>query len=803
MNTSLMRRLPVCASVLFLVVVLFATAVFAQNVAEVKPVLLRPDKPLSWWFVGDVVNFKTAPNAPLPVGVQSIEGQVTTINEKVVARVTVPRSQFEAEGWKWKPEAPGYYEIEFFQRNAAGERTLVTEIWWRQAPNKVKGKFERKKFNVAVTLPPTVKGKPIGQFGFHYHLNLKEIPMAALIGYDFAFIHSIPWGNYFTNRTLVMEPERGVYKWDLLDPHVDALVAANVEIGAQFLYTPVWASPAPERSEEIAVCVPVSAAFAPAKMEDFTNFVSKTVERYKDRIKIWEIWNEPNLPGSSCFWFDTPENYVRMLKAGYETVKKVQPEAEVWNGGLGTRRSYHAFYDRILRGGAAPYFDKLSLHAISTDVDEFRRIEKANQAPHRPAVVTEWHAILVGNMSNEFMASEAKLSLRMMKDQLLQLKQGVVKTVIFEMSNQNEKETVNFAITNKWFTHSSGLFRISPRTEPRHAAVVMANFLRVTGKKATFVREIQIGKSGIALLLNTAQGPILAFWSEGDPIAMGYLKVVRTGKSTLVDWEGKTLEMTDNVLLEPNQIYYLTAPDEAAISRLPASDLLIPKSQQIRAALHTPSASYYSGRLFQAQDKELVPKGTNVPWIDQNWKWVPFHQRDKEGLSSRAQVGLYEDGLDLLVEVQDSKHVQSEKEQWWNGDSLQFAVDCEGRGIFGSSMEVLAALRPDGVVFWKISTANAGADLPSKMSAAGGPVQFGECKISRDGSKTIYRIRLPWSELYPMAFTPDREIKVSLLVNNNDGDGRGGFLEWAGGIGGPGEKDPAAYGTLKPLGKSK
>jgi len=35
-----------------------------------------------------------------------------------------------------------------------------------------------------------------------------------------------------------------------------------------------------------------------------------------------------------------------------------------------------------------------------------------------------------------------------------------------------------------------------------------------------------------------------------------------------------------------------------------------------------------------------------------------------------------------------------------------------------------------------------------------------------------------------------------VLVNNNDGKGRSGFLEWSSGIGG--EKNPAAFGKTEP-----
>ncbi|MFA6288932.1 MAG: hypothetical protein WC661_16240 [Opitutaceae bacterium] len=756
-----------------------------------RPLVLQPDKPYSWWFSGEMVAFKPS-EGTLPAGLKLLEGRIFNVSDKLLETVQISRETLESSGWAWKAKEDGFYDIEFSWRDDAGNRTDVIETFWKQAPNGTKARFDRKKFSVAVTkrLDPNVKH--VGQFGFHYHLNPKEIPLAQLVGYDFAFVHSIPWGTYYTFTDRAIEPERGVYNWDYLDSKLQPLTDAGFEIAAQFLYTPVWASPHPERSKEILVCLPASSAFAPKDLNDFTTFVEKTVERYKDRIKIWEIWNEPAMPGGSIYWLDTPENYVRMLKAGYETVKRVDPRAEVWNGGIGMRSAYYAFYDKMLNLGATPYFDKLSLHGVSTDIAPYRRIETENKAPHKEAVMTEWHAILVGNMSNKLMDSEAGLSMRMMRDQFIQIKQGITKTVIFEMSNQNEKETTNFAIANNWFTHSSGLFRLTPRLEPRHPAVVMATFLRETNKQAAFTKEVLVGKEGYGLLMATGKGSVLAVWSETEPVTVNDIKAFTNARSVLRDWEGKDLSLDGAAVLAPKQIYYLSLPDDVALAKAAAVERLIPSTRIQRASQSAPKAFFTLGKL----PSDILPDG---PWVAKDWNYVSMMSQTKrsDSFAARAMVGMYEGGVDVVVEVKDAKHVQEQKDSWWRGDSLQLGIDCEGRGMFGGNMELIAALKPDGVFFWKISVANAGADLPAGVSLANEPIRNGDCKITREGETTVYRIRLPWSELYPMAYDPNRDLKISLLVNNNDGQGRAGFLEWGGGIGGS-EKDPSQYGVLKP-----
>ena len=130
---------------------------------------------------------------------------------------------------------------------------------------------------------------------------------------------------------------------------------------------------------------------------DFALYVYKTVSLYKDYVKIWEIWNEPDLadrdfkghslapPGTSGNWWDNnPDpceykmrapvfHYIRTLRIAYEVIKKIHPEGLVATGGVG----YPSFIDAVCRNtdnpengsankdyplGGGAYFDVLSFH---------------------------------------------------------------------------------------------------------------------------------------------------------------------------------------------------------------------------------------------------------------------------------------------------------------------------------------------------------------------------------------------------------------------------------------------------------
>ena len=90
-------------------------------------------------------------------------------------------------------------------------------------------------------------------------------------------------------------------------------------------------------------------------------YVNQTVSIYKDHIKIWEIWNEPDYtqnhdqvgnwytsppnPNILTHWYGTIFQYIRLIRITYEVAKKADPNCFVTAGGLG----YPEFLDAILR----------------------------------------------------------------------------------------------------------------------------------------------------------------------------------------------------------------------------------------------------------------------------------------------------------------------------------------------------------------------------------------------------------------------------------------------------------------------
>jgi len=152
----------------------------------------------------------------------------------------------------------------------------------------------------------------------------------------------IKWGRQdFTWRRIEVKP--GVYKWDSYDRVVDQLLAHGIMILANLAYEPDWIR---------------KKINSPGAVEAYVAFVRAAVTRYKDKVKHWQIWNEPNFGGH--FWRGTPEQYANFLKAAGEAIHEIDPEAKV--AGFNTAFVDLKWTEKIL--SLVPYdcFDILCFH---------------------------------------------------------------------------------------------------------------------------------------------------------------------------------------------------------------------------------------------------------------------------------------------------------------------------------------------------------------------------------------------------------------------------------------------------------
>jgi hypothetical protein len=174
-----------------------------------------------------------------------------------------------------------------------------------------------------------------------------------------------PWASVEPNApvlTLLGVVTARTFHWSRVDRLVDAAHARGLKVIALPYITPSWARPAGTTDKH-----------PPNDIGLYASFVEAAVRRYAPKgVKVWEIWNEPNL---SNFWSPKPDpaRYTALLKAAAGAVRSVDPGATVILGGLspatdasdGNQISPKTFLERVYAAGGRGSFDAVGMHPYS------------------------------------------------------------------------------------------------------------------------------------------------------------------------------------------------------------------------------------------------------------------------------------------------------------------------------------------------------------------------------------------------------------------------------------------------------
>ncbi len=178
----------------------------------------------------------------------------------------------------------------------------------------------------------------------------------------------------------------------------------------------------------------------------------------------------------------------------------------------------------------------------------------------------------------------------------------------------------------------------------------------------------------------------------------------------------------------------------------------------------------------------------NLKWSDQATKlsgWAGV-----EDLSAVTRFKWDENRLYMLSEVRDNTWDQRYvDDQIWNGDSVQFGLDMSRKDGKGSANyhEMGFALTDSGMSVWRWTAAN---------GLATGRLDAAEAQAVRTADGITYELSIPWTELTAdgKAPTVGSSLGFSMLVNDSDGSGRRGWMEFMSGIGS--SKNTDLFGEL-------
>lgn len=148
-------------------------------------------------------------------------------------------------------------------------------------------------------------------------------------------------------RWYEIEPEKGRYAFEKYDRLVNLAVKYDMKVLGVVTRTPEWAS------------IEGNTTSPPKDLQDWSVFVKTLAGHYKENVRYWEIWIEPDI---KKFWTGTPEEYVDLLKTAYKTVKKVDSSIYVLSAGLDGSPLMYEYFDKLLGLKMADYCDIVTDH---------------------------------------------------------------------------------------------------------------------------------------------------------------------------------------------------------------------------------------------------------------------------------------------------------------------------------------------------------------------------------------------------------------------------------------------------------
>jgi hypothetical protein len=709
--------------------------------------------------------------------------------------------------------------------------------------------------SVALTAPVPLDQHDSFRFGISSHPESKpvgdqerEMLAAAAVGAT-VLRCGVAWNQ--------LAPKAGEWQWEVQDRLVDLATRAGLEIQLVLGFCPEYAASAGLRAAQAEAYrkhEPEAwkiTCFAPPDQALWRAYVAAVATRYPGRIRMYEVWNEPDLG----FFRGTTDEYIRLVRTAAEEVHRVDPAAQVLTGGFATVLSHPGrarnpdLQERVLREASAD-FDIHAVHQHGPFAEfkpavegELRRLRAAMSTP-RPLYFNETAMCAYGGDAAAQRMQAAELVKKM-----AWVKTGdAIGYTWYDLRNDgaNPREP----------EHQYGL--LTWDFSPNPAFCAYAEVVRRL-RGARHLGDLDLGAGRYGLVFSGLAGRVAVLWREDAQQPDEPLAVRVEGPARLVDVQGGGVDLAvrDGVTLlhlgsEPQYLELPpgeTLPEVVPLLRLRGANSVAPGQAATFVAMarnpwSTPIdlqltwSDPVRGKVAQALTvpgnaaAELpltVAIGTGgSPAVTLGWQVAAWHGELRQPLqvtrdiAAQPPVGRAPDLiLDQRSDVTNlcgndpalSAHVWQGPDDlsarvWWWRTPVEVHVQIEVRDDTHTQVQKPAdQWRGDGVQFalqvpgragyWELGVARRSDD--GTVMRAAWVVPPGE----RDGEQAFtatvdpvpgglrYHITLPCARFGLDAAALSAGFRFNLIANDNDGGVREGWVQLAPGIGE--SKDPKAF----------
>jgi hypothetical protein len=165
-----------------------------------------------------------------------------------------------------------------------------------------------------------------------------------------------------------VERTKGTFNWAQLDAFVTQANAHHVSFVYSSFYVPSWAA-ADKSSCKPYVYSTTVCTSSVINIQDWKDFMTALVTRYKGRIQVYELWNEPSC---LCTFTGTVAQLVALTQAEHDVIRSIDPAALIVGP---TMQAYqNAYLDSYFAAGGTRDIDAVGMHASpnpNNDVAEF------------------------------------------------------------------------------------------------------------------------------------------------------------------------------------------------------------------------------------------------------------------------------------------------------------------------------------------------------------------------------------------------------------------------------------------------
>ncbi len=176
-----------------------------------------------------------------------------------------------------------------------------------------------------------------------------------------------------------VEPEPGRFDFAMADYQIDRPRALGMKVLCMFPFPSAgWSSTAPsleEVPEELRRRAGrrMRTAYAPRDPAELEEYVYQTVLHYRDRIEVWEVFNESiftsySLPRAAGY---QALDYLPLLQAVYRGCKRADPDCTVIGGYSTPPANFDELHRPFIEGGGLEFCDAYSLHIYPGGEPEF------------------------------------------------------------------------------------------------------------------------------------------------------------------------------------------------------------------------------------------------------------------------------------------------------------------------------------------------------------------------------------------------------------------------------------------------